>query len=539
MAEIKPKLTIKLKQLKQIELYEYQKTHVDSLLKIMADSPFIFDFSMLGTGKTYTTSFIYKKFYSTQFKHIIVISPVSVKSKWILMENEYHMKIDKIISFSELRGVKFKQPKHGLLHRRDYTTQITMDDLITREIEKVDYTCTNEYETMVKEGLLLVIDEIQNIKNISLQLDACQALIKPITENKLNSRVILLSGSPIDKKEQIVHFFKLLDIMKSDRLSVYNPQTCLCMWRGMQEIENYCSLNFGTDEVQEIKRIYERSKMYTYSSRYFNDLDDYCFMLFQNFIVRNRSHSMDPVSLPTSIIKLNAYYYLNNEQDLDLLRKGIRLLSVATHFNEHTGMIHHGHDGIASLQAITRALILIETAKIHLFIRVAREALERNPNQKVVICVNYTETINDLIAGLSQYNPLKLDGSMNTKKRTNTISLFQQNDNKYRLLIANIIVCSSGIDLDDKFGNFPRLCLVNPNYSTITLYQLSHRFQRVDTKSVPIIHFVICRELSEIKILNALAKKSTIMKEITENQARCGVVFPGDYQTWEESAPCT
>lgn len=53
---------------------------------------------------------------------------------------------------------------------------------------------------MLDEGLLLIVDEIQNIKNVSGQFLAAQAILKPILETaESSSRVILLSGSPIDR----------------------------------------------------------------------------------------------------------------------------------------------------------------------------------------------------------------------------------------------------------------------------------------------------------------------------------------------------
>ena len=82
---------------------------------------------------------------------------------------------------------------------------------------------------MVQEGTLLIIDEIQNIKNISSQFLACQKLIEEIVTNfsgpfhvdgpKTKSRVLLLSGSPIDKQEHALHLFRSLHIMTEDRIA--------------------------------------------------------------------------------------------------------------------------------------------------------------------------------------------------------------------------------------------------------------------------------------------------------------------------------
>jgi hypothetical protein len=68
-------------------------------------------------------------------------------------------------------------------------------------------------------------------------------------------------------------------------------------------------------------------------------------------------------------------------------------------------------------------------------------------------------------------------------------------------------------------------------YNTITLYQLCHRFQRMDTKSSSDIFMVYGKGAVESRVLAALGRKSLVMKETTENQVRCGVEFPGDYAT--------
>jgi hypothetical protein len=112
------------------------------------------------------------------------------------------------------------------------------------------------------------------------------------------------------------------------------------------------------------------------------------------------------------------------------------------------------------------------------------------------------------------------------------------------LLLCNQGVASTGIDLDDKHGAFPRLCLVSPNYSTITSYQLGHRFQRADTKSDADVHFVFAKrrdktkeeskDIIELKVLDALSRKSQVMKETTAEQASNGVVFPGDHEEWDQ-----
>ena len=568
------------KEIQPIHLYPYQLKHKIVLDTIFEKSPFAFDFSMLGTGKTYTTSYIMMENLGNRFKNLINIAPVSVKSKWKTMERDHGVNIYKSISFCELRSVKFKQPKHGLLIRRDYMAPVKHSDGSLGERECVEYKCSKEYLDLVNDGILLVIDEIQNIKNMSNQLDACKEMMRPIIEGffnkryltpldeqiaqiqnqinefkdincatcvikknklaKLNerrtvlmdnpgkSRIILLSGSPIDKKQQVIHLYKGLGIMESERLSAINPQNWNIIWKGMAEIQQYFVEQWGLESVNNV------SESFLFGQPRENELEEYCYRLFQKIMKKQISSSMKPPKQKTKIYKRNAFYSLALEHDIELLTTGVELLGKATRFNQNEHTIDFGNNGMESLQGIIRALTIIETSKISLFVRVAQSALDESSNQKVVICVNYTETINDIMELLAGYNPLRMDGSLSAKQRGVVLEKFQKPDTEYRLLIGNLSVCSTGIDLDDQQGEYPRLCLVSPNYSTITLYQLSHRFQRANTLSDSTIHFVFCKEAAELPILNALAKKSNIMKEVTDQQVEYGVVFPGDYEIWEE-----
>jgi hypothetical protein len=585
-----PKKKIDIEQPKlPITLYEYQIIHKERILNILENNPFALDLSMLGTGKTYTTSYIFNELKDKQFKHLISIAPVSVKSKWKNMESEHGICLNRSISFCELRSVKFKQHKHGLLYRKDYMAKVEQDDGTIHEIEKCDFTCTPEYLKLVEEGVMLVIDEIQNIKNISNQLEACKELIRPIVtafektvhiqqdirskinviknnllenqsinsdkpdvqdteyqsrldelekllsslqdiRNTCKSRILLLSGSPMDKEVQVVHFFKTLNIMKHDKLAVYNPQKWDMMWRGMEEIEDYHRINFNASDVLAVRNSYGGTKPNH------KLLHNYCYKLFNSVFKKYASSAMIPESVKTSIFKRNAFYTLGVDHEIELLVKGVTLLSNATRFNISNNTVDFNHDGLEALRGIQRALLMIETAKIGLFYRIADSMLNENPNTKIVICVNYTATVEDLMDLLSDWSPLRMDGSLSAKQRGEVIKKFQSPNNDFRVLIGNVYVLSTGIDLDDQHGNYPRLCLVSPNYSTITLYQLSHRFQRAATKSDATIHFTFCKEATELAILNALAKKSNIMKEITDTQVKSGVVFPGDYDIWEEPA---
>ena len=148
--------------------------------------------------------------------------------------------------------------------------------------------------------------------------------------------------------------------------------------------------------------------------------------------------------------------------------------------------------------------------------------------------INFSATLNAMKKALAEYKPLVLEGKTPTHRRKGIIDKFQEANLTNRLLLGNCMVCSTGIDLDDKHGSFPRLALISPSYFSMVLLQCSHRFVRMDTKSDALIHMVFAKHCHELPVLKALARKGGVMRETTPEQAEAGVVFPGEFPVWEE-----
>jgi hypothetical protein len=258
-----------------------------------------------------------------------------------------------------------------------------------------------------------------------------------------------------------------------------------------------------------------------------------CYQLFQRVFKPKMSSAMPPPTLGGSLEKFNAFYDIRERRDREKLTAGVRALESAVRFDRATGRTNFQH-GADALSALTLALLQIETAKLDTIIRIARNTLMTDVNTKVVICVNYTRTLEVIAEALAWWNPLRMDGRTPKDRRKRIMDSFQEGNASRRVLIANSSVCATGIDLDDKHGEYPRLALVSPTYNTINLYQLGHRFQRLDTKSDATVHMVFAKHAHELPVLNALARKGSVMRETTVEQAAAGVLFPGEYRKWEE-----
>ncbi|GAQ91643.1 hypothetical protein KFL_008240040 [Klebsormidium nitens] len=453
----------------EIVLLPPQEPHVTRLLNILRHHAFALDLSALGAGKTFSGS---KIALESGLPNVIVISPVSVQPKWQEMHEKYGVPIRHNLSYCGVRSVKGKQPKHGLLSRRDYTVDVTMPRGPPRQLEKTDFQVTDTFKLLLGEGVLLIVDEMQHLKNVSSQFAACQTLIKAVTDSYEaggRSRALLLSGSPIDKQEQAVTLFRTLNVMQHPDLG---PEA--------EPLEHDAAL-----------------------------------------------------ALAGTLLKLNAFYRIDDEEDRKALSAGVQALEYAVHYDRRTGRVSMA-EGADSLRALCAALVKIESSKVRTFARVALKALRSNSQQKVVICVNYNDSLQSLQDLLAAYSPLVLNGAVPKQERKHIIDKFQLPADEHRVLLGNVSVCSTGIDLDDKDGAWPRLALISPNYSTLTLYQLGHRFQRMDTKSEGTVHMVFAKHAHELPILNALSRKGAVMRETTPEQVNAGIKFPGDFPSWVE-----
>jgi hypothetical protein len=493
-----------LTECKGFTLKDYQIPHVERISGILHRSHCAFDMSMMGTGKTYTTSHLGVL---CKFTGIIAICPTTVEDRWIGM-SRFGIPILHVISYQSLRSVTGRQPKHGLLERVDTVNNNGTADVFFR--------VTPKFEELVRMGILLVFDEAQNVKNKSDQAEACRTLAVYILSQTGSSRFMLLSGSPIDKEEHAINMMQLMGFIRSRRLFVYHKESDRLELRGAQELVSYCN----NVDPESTAAVLKETPFLPKNVRHV------CYLLFQKVLKPSITSAMPPPPISVSIDCKNGYYLMDEVGSARLVT-AIQELHHATRFNESQGTVNLQRE---NLGAITNALMGVEHPKVPTFVRLARTDLEDNPQCKVGIFVNYKISLNGIAKELAAYNPLILQGSVPKKKRAEIIAKFQASSTEHRLLISNLKVASTGIDLDDKHGDYPRKCYASPNYIISDLHQLTRRFLRMDTKSTAVVRFVYGKcGRRETSILNALARKSTVLKETLPTQVENGILFPGEY----------
>ena len=492
-------------------LFPRQIPHFNRLEQIIQLYHSYLDTSPFGSGKTYVTCALAKK-YGLQ---IIIVSPLAILSKWRDVASLFGIKIGGIMTYQSLRGTKTHQPNNIYLTRNGN-----------------NFSVTPAFEQIVREGLLLIFDEVHAVKNQTAQLEAAVTLCRYIAES--NSRIALLSATPADKQEHAAALLRMATIARNKNMYHYDQSNKQYIPLGFNDVYNWCRKR--NPSLANAIRSGKLNKK-TITKKLFD--------FFTQIVIANIGSSMEVPEIEAEQDYKNGFYRMS-ETDSRALVNGIGALRFAiaklkwlnrgelelnVDFDQSViNNILRGQEGIA---AVTRALMAIESAKVSTVIRLARQQLQADPNCKVILYLNYHESLDEIMIALKDYNPLRVDGSMKIAQRDHNISLFQQNNNDYRLLIGIVRVGSVGIDLDDKFGGKLRYMFIIPDYRFIDLYQATGRIYRITTRSKATIRFVYGQAgIIENNILDAIARKTATAKQyiVTVHPAP----FPGDFEEYIE-----
>jgi hypothetical protein len=482
-----------------LRLEENQIEHFQRVEQILLKYPYYIDTSLQGSGKSYIVTALALKYGFS----LGIICPRITVSVWSQLETKYNLDVKFIVPYQKLRSISGKQPKHGLLTRNDSDT--------------LTFSPTEKFLSLISEGLLLIFDEIQYIKNDNDQYKACQALTSACLSMGGLTRIGLLSGTPFDKEECAVNLARVLGLISSETLYTYRRDLLELKLLGAQELIDNCR-QFDSLATQKILRSYPLDH---------KNVIGLCYRLYLSVIKPKIVSSMPPPRIDSEKDIKNGYYKIS-EEGSSKLEQAIRDLQRAARYNPITKIVDQR--GV-NWRAITYSHMNIEFTKIEIFLRLVRERFAAEPNAKQIIYVNYVESIKTLSDGLKEFHPAIMYGATPEKERINIIEMFNQDTNDLRLLIANIKVGGVGISLDDKIGNRPRYTYISPTYSILDLHQAIYRTHRHGTKSKATIRFVYGQvSVRETSILNALARKATVLQEVLDVQREYGILFPGEFK---------
>lgn len=498
-----------------VELLDHQVDHVARLMNIFENETSAMDFSCMGLGKTYTSL---ECMIRRGLKNLFVICPLAMESKWKEVAKAHGITNIVVTSFAALRSVSGCQPKHGFLKRVSVDSkEVKLLDGTPKKVE--EFELTEKFKDLVeRKGVMMVVDEVHNLKNSSEQYRACKTLTDAINDSMSRvSRCIFLSGTPIDKEEQTMKMLRLLGIYTRKETSLM----------GMSEFVARLSTKDKTKVISIVRETPARINA---------ELVRLCHILFKDVVC---GHWISTMPNPKEVIDCKNGYYRLEENDARFLEFYIGQLHSNSGFATLTGAVNG--EGMVTVEggklgAIAKSLEGIEQSKVPLFNRLVRQTLALDPRCKVVVGMNFVQrTLFSLADKLKDLSPCLITGETTRTQRDAILKKFQEPNTKCRLILANIRCLSTGVDLDDKVGGYPRFVFASPNYTIVDLHQFSRRFIRTNTVGVPQFRFVYgaCAR-KEQSIINALARKTTVLQDILVEQTSAGIKFPGEYETYEE-----
>jgi len=477
------------------------------------------DVSEPGTGKTIVTI-------DTAIKlglKIFVIAPLTVTNVWRDKVRYYGAPTAEIIGYESLTiGTEGKK----WISAQKRTRQTKNTSMKEKEV----FLPTRSFDEICKEGILLILDEFQYVKNeSSLRANAAATLASHIYNLHRNngytgrSRIALLSGSPFDDGKFAETTMKILNFLPHHTPAyTYNPGTKEYGSEGLLKIIQHSSLynwnklepilnNYGIDYYGTGVRLQKEAlSKYIYK---------FMFDIFKQIIKPVIVGAMKRDVVPYADVRINAFYPLSLQKQ-----------------NEFQQIIGRAKEDLENEKEKVSNVMLtlvkhLEYVKIDLFCEIALREL--NQGRKVILAVWHTETIDRLKEKLNAYNPLILDGRLNKNYRQSVIDDFNTNLQQ-RLLIMNIQVGGVGISLHDNIGNAPRTMIISPSFKMIDIYQAVYRIIRADIKSDTKVIIAYARVIGdqmflEKNILQAITKKSGVIYEVIETDG-IHIVLPNNYE---------
>lgn len=509
-------------RIEPLNLQPHQREHFARVMQILSSFYFYVDGSEMGTGKTYiaaAAAIILKL-------ACIVICPLAARNTWETVFSTHGIQTyglsetGGIITYDTLRSRKDCQPKHGLLMRTD-------------SAEGTQFFPTTLFSQIVQNGVLLIFDECQKLKNTSDQYKAVKALMRQFYTINGRSRAAFLSGTFLDKEEQVVNFLRMVGFITSRNL--YSKVRGRTRLEGVEDLHNWARrIDAEATEEYLIQHPFKSTRRGSV---------EYVFQLFLDLIRPGIMSIMHRPEMNATKDVKNGYYYLERDDEIEY-RRAISDLGQSVHWDDYTGEIIRTQDNMG---AITNALIRLQRAKTPAMIRIARKLLQetmvdeqgRTLTPKIILFADYYENvINEILRGLFEFRPVELTGRLSEDQRNTNIALFQEPNANYRLLIGNPLVGGLSVNLHDTTGLFPRIMFIMPDYRINESHQATGRVFRMNTIGVAKIRFFYgLSGARENSILSALARKGKVMKNLLKEQVEDGVKFPDEYEEEHEELP--
>jgi len=395
-------------------------------------------------------------------------------------------------------------------------------------VERIRYT-THLQNLIDNHAVLFVFDEFHVAKNKNTRnQEAVAEVARAIYSNpQTKCRMLLMSGSAKDSSEQVFALSKNMGLVTAREMYTYNVGTRSYNLTGIRQLYDKARQVNPTLADQIYPGDFSIKK--ANGKRIFNKL-------FLDIFAPYLFHDMPRP--PSRQRKFDGEFYVPPEF-VPQLTAAINSLHQAVNFKRESGEVQVEKSNFG---AITKSLRQIEVAKLPLFLFATIRLLQSSPNTKVVVYLNYTDSImwlRDALASNGYVDDVITITGSSSKSNEDDMLKFQEPNRKVRVMISNPKIGGVGVSLDSEYfineGGYSGYGLQSPSYMYTDMIQAPYRLDRAGTKedSNFIMVYGDTRQVpEESSIINAMLRKSPEVKELMQNNQN--LILPGEYERYIE-----
>jgi hypothetical protein len=481
--------------LDQVGAIEMHRANIESI-------GYSFDFSKMGSGKTFIAMAIASLMDAT----VLIVCPDSVIAKW----NSLSLLFNIPILYSPI-------PYTSLVTKGTRVPNFPKDTLFLREGKKVidiSNEVRNDVANILDSGNLLVIyDEIHDVRNKSANKSRGAAILSGALVN-MGAKFMGLSGTP-NMTTDMTWLTRGLSIgLAYPHEDWYDYKM---IYVGIPEYRPTGVLNLvdmvrNNNELRELAR--KETVKYKLNYNAFDDIVDndpeevyYRKKILVSFVnsvlsaIFTGYHVIIEWASPDVVVYVRDLPVPSDPEDRKIVVENLTILKIILDQRQDLGKMQKGDIG-----TIMGAL---NTLSYYRAKAVMDDMIDAYDNGEHIVWSAFSKDANNYVANEFEHitgkEPLKIyDKYGKNPKRRAVIKEFQERGP--RMLVANPEPISTGIDLDDKYGDQPRTVYASIHFGPERFFQFVTRFLRRDSKSDPLIYLPLFKfeDISEDTIINKM-----------------------------------
>lgn len=180
--------------------------------------------------------------------------------------------------------------------------------------------------------------------------------------------------------------------------------------------------------------------------------------------------------------------------------------------------------GYATSNRFKQHVMCLEFMKLGYLVTYAQEHILSDPNAKLLVAYNYIKSGEFLEQHLTNEDlpVINIHGKVKARERLDGIKAFNQENTDFRTMIFSMKTMNSGVNLQDKNGDYPRTMIILPSHFYLDTAQVASRSHRVDSASdSKILMPYFCNrdtgEICEIDFYKMMTQKSVNLDRQTNS----------------------